>query len=85
MTIQRIKNIIKEVDPRNYDESIREEKWEKYWEGHPLVTEMFELVNSLMTEEEQEKFSNYCHHDSLKATDEEMIDYIKKNLLKEKV
>ena len=52
--------------------------------GLVLVTEMFELVNSLMTEEEQEKFSNYCHHDSLKATDEEMIDYIKKNLLKEK-
>jgi hypothetical protein len=79
-TKNRIKTIIKEVDDRNYDESIREDKWKEYWEGHPLVSEMFELVDSLMTEEEQESFSNYC----LKATNVEMIDYIQKNLLKEK-
>ena len=29
-TKQRIKNIIKEIDPRNYPVSIREEKWENY-------------------------------------------------------
>ena len=76
---KRIKTIIKEVDPRNYDESIREDKWKEYWEGHPLISEMFDLVDSLMTEEEQEEFSIWAS----KATHEEMIDYIQKNLLKE--
>jgi hypothetical protein len=79
-TKQRIKNIIKEVDPRNYPVSIREEKWEYYWTDNvSLANEMFNLVESLMTNEEHKEFSIWC----LKATQEDMIDYIKEKLLKE--
>jgi len=79
-TKQRIKNIIKEVDPRNYPVSKGEEIWEYYWtDDVALVNEMFDLVESLMTDEEHEKFSYWC----LKATEENMIDYIKQKFFKE--
>ena len=79
-TKQRIKNIIKEIDPRNYPASIREEKWEYYWtDDVSLASEMFNLVESLMTNEEHKEFSIWC----LKATEENMIDYIKQKFFKE--
>ena len=60
-TKQRIKNIIKEIDPRNYPVSIREEKWEYYWtDDVSLASEMFNLVESLMTNEEHKEFSIWC-------------------------
>ena len=76
--IERIKTIIKEVDPRNYTESIREKKWEYYWTDNvSLVNEMFDIVESLMSEDKYDKFSVWC----LKATEENMIDYIKSEVI----
>ena len=41
---------------------------------------MFNLVESLMTNEEHKEFSIWC----LKATEENMIDYIKEKFFEEK-
>jgi hypothetical protein len=76
--IERIKEIIKEVDPRNYDDLIREEKWEYYWTDNvSLVNEMFDLVESLMSEDKHDEFSYWC----LKATEEDIIDFIKSKVI----
>ena len=77
-TIDRITSIVKEVDPRNYDESIREDKWEHYWtDDCTLINEMFALVESLMSKDKHDEFSTWC----LRATEENIIDYIKETIL----
>jgi len=74
----RITSIVEEVDPRNYDESIREDKWEHYWtDDCTLVNEMFALVESLMSKDKHDEFSTWC----LRATEENIIDYIKETIL----
>ena len=77
--IERIKEIIKEVDPRNYDDLIREEKLEYYWTDNvSLVNEMFDLVESLISEDKHEEyFLNHLESNS----EEDIIDYIKSKVI----
>lgn len=78
---KNIRSIISIVDTRNDD---TDEQYDNWWGGKMddcfLINYMFELVEEMMTEKEHNDFSEWC----LKATSDDVLNYIEKFIKEDK-